>query len=83
MTRVFTISPEDLDQLDRLNKALAVAEEKNETLWPCQKELITFFEEHPTILPYCTQAAREKKRAQVAAEKDIAPFQSLHAGGRQ
>lgn len=78
---ILTISETDLQELERLNKALAIAPKGQE--WAYQASLLRFIEDHPTILPYCIQAGREKKAAKIAAEKDVAPMQSLHAGGRR
>jgi hypothetical protein len=78
---ILTISESDLQELERLNKALAIAPKGKE--WAHQASLIRFIEDHPTILPYCIQAGREKKAAKIAAEQDVAPMESLHAGGRR
>ena len=79
MSPVFTVSLEDLDDLDRLNKDLATAHPRD--VWKCQAKMIRYFEDHPTLLPYLTEAARDKKRAKVESES-FGTFQSLHAGGR-
>lgn len=80
MNRVCTISEDDLQQLERLNKALAIAPEGKE--WREQQALLLFIQSHPTLLPYCIQAGREKKAAKAESER-FGTFQSLHAGGRK
>ena len=58
---ICTISPSDLDELERLNKALILAEtESKEARWVRQAHLLRFIETHPTLLPFCIAAGREK-----------------------
>lgn len=59
---VCTISPEDIDELERLNKALILADAgTKEARWFVQARLLRFIEAHPTLLPYLTAAGREKQ----------------------
>ena len=81
MKRILTVSMEDLNELDRLNKDLASAPKGDACPWLAP--LVHFIEEHPTILPYCTLAGREKKRAKIKADSELGTFTSLHAGGRR
>lgn len=62
------IEMRDFDDLERLHKAMFSPGLERER-WKAQAHLIRYLEEHPTLLPYCIAAGREKKRARAAIQE--------------
>jgi hypothetical protein len=66
---ICTVDPRDVEELERLNRALVAApsSKDGEARYRAQIGLLTFIEEHPTVIPVLAQAWRIAKKEEAHA----------------